>query len=63
MSTSVMPHVISVLDLSKASARSVTVNDTVKKSYAAFTLVGDILPLRDRYAGINTYCVQVSKSS
>lgn len=57
-----MPHVMSVLDLSNASARSVTVNDTVKKSYAAFALVGSILSLGDLCADIDTYCVQVSKS-
>lgn len=32
MRTRVIPHVISFLDLPKVSARSVTVNDTLKKS-------------------------------
>jgi hypothetical protein len=35
ISTRVMPHVMSVLDLSKLSANSVTVSDTVKKSNAS----------------------------
>ena len=62
MSTSVMPHVMSVLDLSNVSARSVTVNETVKKSYATFALGGDILPLRGMYVETGTYCTPISIS-
>jgi hypothetical protein len=47
ISTSVMPHVMSVLERSKASAKSVTVKDTVKKSCATIGLVhivsGDVI--------------------
>ena len=35
ISTSVMPHVMSVLDRPRLSARSLTVSDTVKKSKAS----------------------------
>lgn len=35
MSTSVMPQVMSVLDLPKSSLKSVTVSETVKKSKAS----------------------------
>lgn len=35
ISTSVMPHVISEIDLSNVLARSVTVSETVKKSNAS----------------------------
>jgi hypothetical protein len=45
MSTSVMPQVMSVLERSNASAKSVTVRDTVKKSYAAVGLVQNLFAI------------------
>lgn len=56
ISTRVIPHVISVFDRSNVSARLVTVNETVKKSYPIDLVRSASVKMRRR----KTYCKRMS---